>query len=329
MKRKPRILVVGSLVMDLIVSTERFPGSGETVLGLDYHTASGGKGANQAVQAARLGAEVTMVGRVGQDDFGKNMVASVRDAGVNVRHVLETPDVCSAIGNVQLEKKGANTANRIIVVSGANMKLTAGDVAFLQTDIANYDMVVLQFEIPMEVNALVASYAYAANVPVMLNTAPSAPVDSDLLAHVSYISPNEHEAADLSGIPVVDEASAMQAIRSLLDKGVQNVLITRGGEGAVLGNAQETIISPSVYCANVVDPTAAGDSFAGAFCTAVAMGAPHRDALRFANYAAHITVSHLGAQPSLPTLAEVLALMRADKQNISCFDGLFEKEESL
>ena len=321
MKRKPRILVVGSLVMDLIVSTERFPGSGETVLGLDYHTASGGKGANQAVQAARLGAEVTMVGRVGQDDFGKNMVASVRDAGVNVRHVLETPDVCSAIGNVQLEKKGANTANRIIVVSGANMKLTAGDVAFLQTDIANYDMVVLQFEIPMEVNALVASYAYAANVPVMLNTAPSAPVDSELLAHVSYISPNEHEAADMTGIPVVDEASTLRAIQRLLEMGVGNVLITRGSEGAVFGNGAETIVSPGIFCPQVVDPTAAGDSFVGAFCTAVCMGAAHREALTFANYTANITVSHMGAQPSLPMLSRVLDRMRADGLDVARFEA--------
>lgn len=112
MDRRPKILVVGSLVMDLIVSTGRFPQSGETVLGLDYHTASGGKGANQAVQAARLGADVTMVGRVGEDDFGRSMVKSVGDAGVNTSRILRTPDACSAIGNVQLEVQGGRTANR-------------------------------------------------------------------------------------------------------------------------------------------------------------------------------------------------------------------------
>lgn len=321
MKRKPRILVVGSLVMDLIVSTERFPNSGETVLGMDYHTASGGKGANQAVQAARLGAEVTMVGRVGRDDFGRNLVESVRRAGVNVSHILETPETCSAIGNVQLEVKGAQTANRIIVVSGANMKLMPEDVTFLKENIANFDMVILQFEIPMEINALVAEYARAAGVPVMVNTAPSAPVQGELLRNTTYISPNEHEAADMTGIPVVDEASTLRAIRRLLEMGVGNVLITRGSEGAVFGNGAETIVSPGIFCPQVVDPTAAGDSFVGAFCTAVCMGAAHREALTFANYTANITVSHMGAQPSLPMLSRVLERMRAHGLDVSRFEA--------
>lgn len=311
MNARPKILVVGSLVMDLIVSTERFPGSGETVLGLDYHTASGGKGANQAVQAARLGADVTMVGRVGADDFGRRMVESVGGAGVDTTHILVTEDACSAIGNVQLEVQGGKTANRIIVVSGANMRITAEDVAFLKEGIAEYDMVILQYEIPMEINELVAGYAHAKGVPVMLNTAPSAPTSGELLGHVAYISPNEHEAQDLTGIAVTDEASAREAAEKLLSRGVQNVLITRGSEGAVLKNEKEFIVSPCVRCEKVADPTAAGDSFVGAFCTAVCLGATHEEALVFANCTAHITVSRMGAQPSLPTLTEVVELMQA------------------
>ncbi len=310
MDRKPKILVVGSLVMDLIVSTERFPGSGETVLGIDYRTASGGKGANQAVQAARLGAQVTMIGRVGEDDFGRQMTQSVAGAGVDVTRILKTPGVSSAIGNVQLEVREGKTANRIIVVSGANMKITPEDVAHLKEEIVRYDMVILQHEIPMEINELVAAYAHAKGVPVMLNTAPSAPVSAALLSHIAYVSPNEHEAADLTGIAVVDEPSARRAVQALLQKGVQNVIITRGSEGAVLGNAQAFISSPCVRCDEVKDPTAAGDSFVGAFCTAVCLGASHEEALRFANCTAHITVSRMGAQPSLPTLDQVVRLMR-------------------
>lgn len=308
--RKPRILVVGSLVMDLIVSTSRFPAKGETVIGLDYTTATGGKGANQAVQAARLGAEVTMVGCVGDDDFGRALVQSARNAGVDVSHIRVTKDACSAIGNVQIERAETGTNNRIIVVPGANQCIRPEDVAFLKEGIAGYDMVILQFEIPMAINELVAAYAHEKGVPVMLNTAPSAPVSAELLSHVTYISPNEHEAADITGIAVVDDASARAATAKLRAAGVKYAMITRGSEGAVLDDGETFLSSPCIYCEKVADPTAAGDSFVGAFCTAMCLGVSHEEAMRFANCTAHITVSRMGAQPSLPYLHEVIALMK-------------------
>ena len=187
MSRKPKILVVGSFVMDLIVKTGHFPNAGETVLGLDYQTAPGGKGANQAVQAARLGAQVTMAGRVGDDDFGRRLIASCREAGVNTEFVSVDSTTYSAIGNVQLEVQNGTTRNRIIVVSGANMATRPEDVAFLKDSIAEYDMVMLQLEIPMQINELVAAYAYEKNVPVMLNSAPSAPLSDELLSYLTYI----------------------------------------------------------------------------------------------------------------------------------------------
>lgn len=312
MMQQPRILVVGSLVMDLIVSTNRFPAKGETVLGLDYTTATGGKGANQAVQAARLDSQVTMVGCVGEDDFGRALVKSAQDAGVDVSHILFTKAACSAIGNVQIERgDNGETNNRIIVVSGANQCLKPEDVAFLKDSIGDYDMVILQFEIPMEINEIVAAYAYEKGVPVMLNTAPSAPISTELLSHVTYISPNEHEAADLTGIAVVDDESAKAAAAVLRERGVKYVLITRGNQGAVLDDGETFLVSPCIPCDKVADPTAAGDSFVGAFCTAVCLGANHEEALRFANCTAHITVSRIGAQPSLPFMHEVIALMKA------------------
>lgn len=305
MKTKPKILVVGSFVMDLIVRTGRYPGKGETVLGLDFSTASGGKGANQAVQAARLGAAVEIIGKVGNDDFGRQMIESVRDAGVDVRGILVTEETSSSIGNVQLLVTPEETANRIIVVPGANACLRSEDVAFLRDAIADYDMVMLQLEIPMEINELVASYAHAKGVPVMLNPAPAAPLSAQLLSCLTYISPNEHEAAELSGVAIADEESAERAARALLDKGIRNVIITLGERGALYCNRHETFYCDCVHCDNVQDPTAAGDSFVGAFCTAICEGMPPRQAMAFANATASLTVARMGAQPSLPARAEV------------------------
>ena len=320
MYKKPKILVVGSFMMDLIVSTGRFPNSGETVIGKSFNTASGGKGANQAVQAARLGADVTMVGKVGDDGFGREMTASVAASGIHTQHILADPDHASGVGSITLEvEEGQKSRNRIIVVPGANMAITPEEVDFLKEEIAAYDMVMLQLEIPMEINELVAKYAYEQGVPVMLNSAPSAPLSAELLSHLSYISPNEHEAADLTGIEIrkqgkeVNRADVDAAVQALLAKGVQNVIITLGSSGAIVANARESHYCPCIDVVGVKDPTAAGDSFVGAYTTAVCAGLAPAQALEFASYAATITVSKIGAQPSLPTLDEVIALMKEQK----------------
>ena len=318
--KKPRILVVGSLVMDLIVSTARFPERGETVLGLTYQTAPGGKGANQAVQAARLGADVTMVGKVGKDAFGDALMESARASGVNVSHVLHSDTQPSAVGNVQLEVTENSTNNRIIVVSGANMDITPDDVAFLENEVDQYDMVLLQFEIPMEINCLVASWAKAKGVPVMLNCAPIAPIPAELKRNITFISPNEHEAEILAGIAVKDDASIQEAIAAIKQMGIEQVLITLGSRGVAYEADGGVVYSPALTELNVKDTTAAGDSFVGSFCTALTMGMPIYDALTFANHTAALTVSRMGAQPSLPTLDEVLALMRERGADTSFFE---------
>lgn len=319
MLKEPKILVVGSLVMDLIVRTEKFPNSGETVLGLDFQTASGGKGANQAVAASRLGAKVSMVGKVGNDDFGRSMIESVKASGVDVSRIAINKSISSAIGNIILEvEEGKKSKNRIIVVSGANMTITPEDVEFLRQEISSYDMVMLQLEIPMEINELVADIAFCAGVPVMLNSAPSAPLSDTLLSKLSYISPNEHEAKDLTGITIGNDGKnanlddVKNAAAVLLSKGVKNVIITLGSHGAALVNADGLLYSPCVDVVEVLDPTAAGDSFVGSFCTAVCAGLEHKHALDFANYTATLTVSRMGAQPSLPTLDEVVSLMKRE-----------------
>ena len=338
MLRKPKILVVGSFVMDLIVKTGRFPEAGETVLGLGYETAPGGKGANQAVQAARLGADVTMVGRVGGDDFGRRLTGSCRDAGADTRFVGVDQDACSAVGNVQLEVKGGTTRNRIIVVSGANMSIRPEHVAFLKDTIGRYDMVILQLEIPMRIDELVAEYAYGKHVPVMLNPAPSAPLSAELLSHLAYLSPNEHEAADLTGVRIRKEGRDVnmddvhRAADALLAKGVENVVITLGSAGAAVANREKFLYEPCVDVVEVKDPTAAGDSFVGAFTAALCAGLNRKDALHFANYAATLTVSRMGAQPSLPKLGEVIELMQRENDltfDLSALGGLKQKGEEV
>lgn len=318
MLTRPKILVVGSLVMDLIVSTHTFPHSGETVLGKAFQSAPGGKGANQAIQAARLSADVTMVGKVGDDIWGHALLQSMKDAGVHAEHIKMEKNCTSAIGNILLEPDGqGGTKNRIIVVPGANARVSVRDIAFLEKEISQYDLLMLQLEIPMEVNIRAAQYAHAAGVPVMLNPAPAAALPAELLSCITYISPNEHEAALLTGSFLhVDEENGFQekdllhTATSLCAQGADNVIITLGSKGSALYTEEGIFYAPCVKIPEVKDPTAAGDSFIGAFCTAICHGMHYKHAMEFANHAAALTVSRMGAQPSLPTFQEVLTLMR-------------------
>ncbi|MCI5955562.1 MAG: ribokinase [Clostridiales bacterium] len=315
--KRPRILVVGSFVMDLIFRADRFVSQGETILGTDFHSAPGGKGANQAVQAARLGAEVSMVGKVGDDGYGRAMLASLNEAGVGTEGVTVTKDCPSGLSNIQIRDDGAMAQNRILVIPGANMAIAPKDVAFLEREIAQYDMVVLQLEIPMEINELVARYARANGVPVMLNPAPAAELSSAFMKNLTYLAPNEHEAEALTGVQPKDEASIRHAAELLRQQGAQRVIITLGESGAAFWDGEHFLMSPAATCEHPVDPTAAGDSFIGAFSTAVCAGMRAEDAMAFANHTASLTVSGMGAQPSLPGLERVNAsLAKAGRQTL-------------
>lgn len=310
--RKPRILVVGSLNMDLTASTEVFPNSGETVSGKTFKTAPGGKGSNQAAAAARLNGDVTMIGKLGKDNNGQALFEIIKKEGINTEHMLFDDEISTGTAIIILEeKKGEATKNRILIIPGTNGAITKEDISFLKEDIKNYDVVILQLEIPMEINEEVAKYAYEANVPVMLNSAPSAPLSDDLLKHLTYISPNEHEAKDITGVEItydgenINMDSVKRACEALRNKGIKNALITLGGSGAALLNDDGFYYAPCVKNVDVKDPTAAGDSFVGAFCLATCLKLNMNDALTFANHVAAITVSRFGALPSLPTLKEV------------------------
>lgn len=315
MLRKPKILVVGSFMMDLIASTRRAPNSGESVVGLKFQTAPGGKGANQAVQCARLGAQVTMVGQVGDDAFGRIMTDTAAAAGVDVSHVSVDGSESSGVGHITLEVTEHGAQNRITVCPGANFTLTLEDVAWLEKEIGSYDLVMMQFELPMEVIETVAQWAHDAGVPVMINPAPAAPMSDKLLACATYLSPNEHEAAILAGheidvsngINMEDVAIVTKAFQA---RGVENLIITMGENGSIVAGDKGIHHTACVKMPHVADPTAAGDSFVAAFCTGLTAGLPQGEALAFASHTAAITVSRMGAMPSLPTVDEVQSLIR-------------------
>ena len=314
--KKPKILVVGSFMMDLIASAPRVPSMGETVIGTSFRTAPGGKGANQAVQCSRLGAHVTMAGCVGDDDFGRRLTGAAKESGVDISHVKVSKEHSSGVGNIQLEVKGNSTQNRILVVSGANYDLTPEDLTWLKDEIRGFDLVLLQLEMKMDVTKYAAACANEAGVPVMLNPAPAVPLEDGLLSCVTYLSPNEHEAALLTGLKLradksgVDKGDLSKVTGALRARGVASVIVTLGSNGAAIDDANGINYVGCVDMPEVKDPTAAGDSFVAAFCTGITAGLPQRESLDFASFVSAITVSRMGAMPSLPTIAEVQALMR-------------------
>lgn len=319
MAKKPKILVAGSFVMDLVASTDHAPKAGQTVVGKSFHMAPGGKGANQAVQCARLGADVTMIGCVGNDIFGQKLLDATRSSGVDVSSVKTASDTVSGIGHVLLEVTERSAQNRITVIPGANQSLNPEDVVWVKSCIGSFDMVMLQMEIPLEINLLIARWAQDVGVPVMLNPAPAAPLSEKLLSYVNYLTPNEQEAALETGCPLrtcengfrKDDIRAIAA--ALMKKGVENIIITLGSSGSAVVLRDGVRYIPTVDMPYVADPTAAGDSFVAALCVALCIGLSLEQALTFASYAAAITVSRLGSMPSLPTLEEVRLLLNDRK----------------
>ena len=328
MKNKPRILVVGSFIMDLVASADRAPKMGETVVGQSFRTAPGGKGANQAVQAARLGVETHMVGCVGDDPYGRILVKALDESGVDTSRVKVSHEHPSGVGHIQIQTGEDGVQNRIIVVPGANHDLKPADLEWLEEEIARYDMVIMQLELEMWVTEYIARIAKKAGIPVMLNTAPAAPLSDGLLSCVSFISPNETEASVLSGVKTDSEGrlsgeALEQAAAILMKKGVPNVIITLGDKGAAICTDKGLKIIPSVRMKDLKDPTAAGDSFVGSFCAGYVSGLTMEESLCLAVSAAALTVCGNGAIPSLPALKSVQDLMRergnghlADKLNI-------------
>ena len=301
-ENKAIIFVVGSINVDYITEMEIFPKEGETVSGTGFRKAAGGKGANQAVQLARLGAKVSMVGAVGNDADGREMRELLLSEGLCTDNVYVKDGVPTGCATILLQ----GSKNRIIVYSGANGRLEMADVEFLKEAVSDSDMVVLQHEIPMQINEVVADYAFAKGVPVLLNTAPFAPVPSALMSHITYLCANETEAESLSGVKVTADIETVKAAaEKILSLGAKNVLLTLGSAGAYLLGECGEYYSAAASGIDVVDTTAAGDSFIGGFVWAITNGMDTQSALDFANRTAAVTVSRKGAIPSLPKLCEV------------------------
>jgi ribokinase len=301
--KTPRVVVVGSSNTDMVVKSQRLPAPGETVTGGQFVVAAGGKGANQAVAAARLGAKVTFVAKLGQDMFGDQAVEGYRREGIVTDFILRDPDHPTGVALILVDGKGENL---ISVASGANHALTPEDVAKAADAIRAADVVLLQLETPIETVAFTARLAAEAGVAVVLDPAPApdVPLDGELLGHVAYLTPNETEAERLTGIRVTDEASARAAAAKLLRSGARHAIITLGTKGALVAAADRMVLVPS-FPVEARDSTAAGDAFNGGLACALARGMSLEDAVREASLVGALSVTRLGAQPSLPTVEEL------------------------
>ena len=304
----PRVLVVGSINMDLIVRCARVPEEGETVHGDDLVTAPGGKGANQAVAASRLGARTSLVGRVGEDEFGPKLRASLDADGVDTEHVISDPEAPSGVALILLESGGHN---RIVIMNGANARLGEPDVRAARSLVADSDIVLFQLEIPIPVVTEVAAAARDRGVPSILDAGPATPaaVDAGLPALVGIVSPNEIEAEILTGIAVRDLGDAARAASRLHGMGARDVVIKLGSQGAYWSGPGGELHVPG-FPLDAVDTTAAGDAFTACLGVTIASGADMPTAIRRANAAGALACLTLGAQPSMPTCKDVDAFLR-------------------
>ncbi len=296
------ILIIGSLNMDLIVRAPHIPAPGETILGHAFSTAPGGKGANQAVAAAKLGAPVKMIGRVGADDFGRQLRSQLNAVGVDTQFVLDDTDAATGVALISVSDDGQNS---IIVAPGANGRVTQNDIDVARDAIRNARVVVAQLEIPLEVVGYALRVAHDAGALTILNPAPAQRLSRDVLHDADVIIPNETEASQLTNLRVTDFLSATQAASALREMGARRVIITLGGKGALWldENANAQHIAP--FEIQAVDTTAAGDAFVGALTAALARAQDWETSLRTASAAGALAATKLGAQPSLPTRAEL------------------------
>lgn len=300
------IVVVGSSNMDLVVKTPRIPGAGETILGGDFLTIPGGKGANQAVAAARLSADVFFIAKLGDDIFGSQSLTNFKKVGINTTYVTQTKQAPSGVALINIDNNGNNI---IIVAPGANGILSPDDVKQAEPDIASSGALVAQLEIPIETVEFAAEIAHKHNVPFILDPAPARRLSAKLFSIVDVLTPNETEAQILTGIEVKDEDSAVAASKKMLESGIKAVILTMGAGGFLLAEGDQTKFVPAKKV-NPVDSTAAGDVFTGSLAAELAAGKTLLDAALFANHAAALSVTKIGAQSSIPALQQVKDFMK-------------------
>lgn len=297
-----KIVVVGSANVDLVARVPALPIPGETVLGSEFVQVMGGKGANQAVAAAKLGAEVSFVAAIGIDTYGDACKTSYRSVGIDTRFLQRTQDAATGIALIGVAASGENS---IIVVPGANSHLRSFHVDDAADAIRNADALMVQLEIPAETVGRAVAIAHAAGTRVILNPAPFRKLSPDLLRQINVLTPNLTEAEQLLGNVLGERKQLAEQICAL---GVENVVMTMGAAGAIAANTEGTYTVPA-FPVDAVDSTGAGDAFNAGLAIALAEGANLREAAGFASAAAAVSVTRIGAQPSLPTRAEVEALL--------------------
>ncbi|KOS01249.1 ribokinase [Paenibacillus polymyxa] len=286
-----KISIIGSSSMDLVVTSSKRPGAGETVLGESFTTVPGGKGANQAVAAARLGADVTMIGRVGDDHFGEQILRNFEENHVYTGYVKPVTHMESGTAHIIL----AEGDNSIVVVKAANNEVTPAYVEEALDVIRSSDIVLIQQEIPSETVFYVSEICAKYQVPLLLNPAPAREVDDSVIANATYITPNEHEAAIM-----FKDMSLQEALRKYPNK----LFVTEGSNGVRFFDGEQEVVVPT-YKVEAVDTTGAGDTFNAAFAVALAEGKSLADSVKFANRAASLSVTQFGAQGGMPTRREV------------------------
>ena len=297
-----KVVVLGSLNMDYVINVEKMPQKGETILGLSMSKTPGGKGANQAYAIGKLGGKVSMIGAVGEDENGKILKKNLNSVGVNTEGIMELAGVCTGNAVITVDKAAENS---IIVLQGANARLTKTDIDANKQIIVDSDVLVMQLEIPVEVVEYAARIASESGTIVILDPAPAAADLPDTLWQcIDVIKPNETELAALSGMPVTCIEDAAIAAKSLLKKGVTQVIVTMGDEGSLLVTEDKTQHFPGEKVV-AIDTTAAGDSFTAAFVVAVTNGKSCEEAISYGNRVSAITVTRKGAQASIPDKEEV------------------------
>lgn len=297
-----KIIVVGSSNTDMVVKTARFPSPGETILGGDFFMFPGGKGANQAVAAARLGGKVTFICCVGDDMFGKNALEGYKKDGIDVESALIANGSPSGVALITIDDSGEN---EIVVASGANNLLSKNHLTDVSDAFEGADIVLTQLETPLDTVEYLASKCKENGLSFIINPAPANKLSDETLKGLFLITPNETETKILTGIEVSDEASAETAAKALIQKGIQNVIITMGSSGAFFLNDQEHFLVPAPKV-QAVDTTAAGDVFNGAIAVCLAEGKPWKESIAYANKAAAISVTKMGAQASAPYQKEII-----------------------
>ena len=308
---KPVIVVFGGINMDLVGTTQRMPMPGETVFGDSFHTAPGGKGANQAVAAARLGAKVRMVGRVGADDFGSRLIDGLCREGIDVSRVAVDPNNHSGVAMIILD---GDRQNYIVATYGANLACDRTQVNAVAEALEGADALLLQLEVPLEFAVAAATLAKGRGVPVVWDPAPALPMGSDAYAVCDMLTPNQVEAEFLTGISVVDVDSARRACESLLEDGVRTAVVKLGEGGAYYATADEQDFVPP-FKVEVADTVAAGDAFAAAFAVGISEGRKLRDAVLYGNSAGALAVTRSGAQEAMPERCEVDELFRGTSES--------------